>query len=142
MEYVDCGSVCADCLMAIANDDYSGMSDKQEQLTRAGLARSGQHLIAGDDLGFRRSLCYVCGQFEGGDKTAVGYLVPLKVSVSRIRLNAGGYDSSGRYWGGGAPLYHVASEYDSVNFELRAADRAAAVAEVSRRHPGVGFYRS
>jgi hypothetical protein len=141
MEYVHLGGACGDCTLAIANDDYSGIDASQEQETRAGLARIGQSLIVGDELGFRRSGCCVCRRELAGNKHEVGYLVPLKVSVTRIRLNGGGYDRRGRYWGVGEPLFHVVSDYDEVNTEIRAADRKAAIAQISRWKPGVRFHR-
>ena len=141
MEYVKLGGACDGCALAIANNDYTGMSDAQEAFTRAGLERIGECLIVGGELGFSSYGCRVCRNGLAGNKHEVGYLVPLKVSVSRIRLNGGGYDSRGRYWGGGAPLYHVASDYDSINYELRADCRLSAVAEVARRYPGIGFHR-
>lgn len=33
-----------------------------------------------------------------------------KFGLSRVRLNQGGYDSRGSYWGIGQPLYHYATE--------------------------------
>jgi hypothetical protein len=141
MEYVNVGVACDDCTIAIANDDYSGMDDSQAQQTRAGLARIGQILIVGEEVGYQRTGCNVCRRHSHGNKHEVGYLVPLKVSISRIRLNGGGYDRRGRYWGNGAPLFHVASDYDDVNFEIRVPDREAAIEEVTRRYPGVRFHR-
>ena len=35
-EYVEIGQCCDDCAIAIANDDYTGMSEKQEDATREG----------------------------------------------------------------------------------------------------------
>lgn len=142
MEYIELGRACDTCVIAIANDDFSCVTEEQEQATRAGLARIGHSLIVGDEYGFlRNARCIVCRDVNGGSRHKVGYLIPLKVSVSRIRLNAGGYDRTGRYWGCDAPLFHVASEGDSINFELRAVDRDAAIAEVSRRYPGALFNR-
>ena len=31
----------------------------------------------------------------------------MRISLQRIRLNSGGYDSNSRYWGIGPPLYNV-----------------------------------
>lgn len=60
-----------------------------------------------------------------------------KVTLQRIRLNNGGYDDMGRYYGTGAPLYYYANEEFSEhvgNFlcdgYFRASDRAAAKAHV------------
>jgi hypothetical protein len=141
MEYVELGGACDDCTIVIANNDYTGMSDSQAEQTREGLARVGLSLIVGSDYGFRDTACVVCRRRSGGNKTEVGYLVPLVLSVSRIRINGGGYDRRGGYWGVGLPIYHVVSDYDSVNFQLRAEDRTEALAEVSRRCPGASFHR-
>lgn len=141
MEYVNLGGACDDCTIAIANGDYTGIDASQRQQTEAGLARVGHCLIVGNELGFRRSGCSVCRRELGGNKHEVGYLVPLKLSVSRIRLNGGGYDRRGRYWGAGEPLFHVVSDYDSVNTEIRAADRNAAVATMAKWKPGATFHR-
>lgn len=48
-----------------------------------------------------------------------------RVYASRVRLNSGGYDSGGAYWGIGAPLYYV--EQGGRESWIRAADRAAAI---------------
>lgn len=34
----------------------------------------------------------------------------MKLDVERVRLDRGGYDRRGRYWGSGAPLYRVTSD--------------------------------
>jgi hypothetical protein len=31
-------------------------------------------------------------------------------TLRRVRINGGGYDSSGRYWGSGQPLYHYSAD--------------------------------
>lgn len=64
------------------------------------------------------------------------------MGIERIRINRQGYDSSGRYWGVGAPLF---SAYDGDTFgdiytdTFRAADRDAAKAHVRKRHPNARF---
>ena len=35
---------------------------------------------------------------------------PLKFRLSRVRINSGGYDRGGAYWGLGAPLYQASAE--------------------------------
>ena len=48
-----------------------------------------------------------------------------KVRMERVRLNAGGYDDTGSYWGVGGPLYRVddpESEYGATR-HLRARNR-------------------
>jgi len=60
-----------------------------------------------------------------------GYLV-------RVRLNRGGYDSRGRYFGTGAPLYSYELANEQGRYlesgEIRATDRAHAKDLIRRRH--------
>lgn len=64
-----------------------------------------------------------------------------KFHLRRIRLDAGGYDSGGAYWGIGTPLYWACCASGSIEFFFRAKDRIAAKAETVKRHPGARFYR-
>lgn len=48
-----------------------------------------------------------------------------KFTLRKIRLNQGGYNSQGHYYGTGLPLYWSQSE-DGIDMHFRAADRAAA----------------
>lgn len=60
--------VCESCLIAIANDDYSGMDDKEESRVRAGIERTSQrgHLCAGSvEYGFYNTVCECCGALAG-----------------------------------------------------------------------------
>lgn len=66
---------------------------------------------------------------------------PLKLSLYRIRINAGGYDSGGAYWGQGAPLYRAASDCGTFETWFRARDRDAAKAFVRAQRPTATFYR-
>ena len=50
----------------------------------------------------------------------------MKLYVERIRLNQGGYDRRGRYWGTGAPLYRVSSDDGEIDKHVRAPDARAA----------------
>ena len=59
-----------------------------------------------------------------------------RLSLVRVRLNGGGYDRRGLYWGTGAPLY-LASDRDGNEQYLRAATRDAAKASF----PGRSFFR-
>jgi hypothetical protein len=72
----------------------------------------------------------------------IAYINDSRVSVSRVYLNGGGYDRTGEYFGVGAPLFHAFNDSDTINFHVRAYDRADAVAEVRRRYPGSIFFRS
>jgi len=65
-----------------------------------------------------------------------------KLVIERVRLNRGGYTSSGRYFGGGAPLYRVMNDDSAdgvVDFYIRAASRASAGREVRSMYPHAVF---
>lgn len=59
-----------------------------------------------------------------------------KVRLSRVRLDNGGYDSGGAYWGLGEPLWW-AEDHDGNERFFRAPTREAAKAQL----PGCKFYR-
>lgn len=67
-------------------------------------------------------------------------LEPMKVRayLVRVRLNSGGYDIRGRYWGLGQPLYmyELADERGRYvhSDHIRATDRAHAKDLIRRRH--------
>lgn len=67
MEIIEELEACDDCTIAIANDDYSGMDDEQEEATRAGLEALAEdgYLVVGDELGFSNSECEICGAMAG-----------------------------------------------------------------------------
>jgi len=67
---------CQDCVTAIANDDYSGMDDRQEAKTRRGIeswSKKG-YLVVGDEVGFTRDGCDICDDNLAGDKHTVSLL--------------------------------------------------------------------
>jgi hypothetical protein len=64
-----------------------------------------------------------------------------KVSLSRVRLDRGGYDSGRAYWGHGQPLFWACSEDCTIEWFFRAADRDAARAIVLAKYPTARFYR-
>lgn len=51
--------------------------------------------------------------------------------LRRRKLNAGGYDSTGQYWGVGAPLWDYETRDGAVCGQLRADDRAHAKERVN-----------
>lgn len=51
---------------------------------------------------------------------------PRSVHLYRLRLDSGGYDSGGAYWGHGAPLYLAWADDDRLFQTVRAPTRAAA----------------
>jgi hypothetical protein len=66
----------------------------------------------------------------------------VKITLQRVRLNSGGYDSCGSYWGRGAPLYWAASDTAAVEYDatFRASSRDAAKAIVRQTFPNARFY--
>lgn len=62
-----------------------------------------------------------------------------KVLVRRCRISRDGYDDRGRYWGVGAPLYHVMdseTEGNRVDFYIRAYDVAGVRSKIRAAYPG------
>lgn len=64
-----------------------------------------------------------------------------KVTLQRVRLDSGGYDPTGAYFGRGSPLYWAATDDGALDITFRAADRDAAKAYVRDVMPGARFYR-
>lgn len=73
----------------------------------------------------------------------------IKFSLKRIRLNRGGYDTFGSYYGHGQPLYEAVADIgdEQVQLQFRASDRRAAKAKLVAIYstgavaPVVSFYR-
>ena len=74
------------------------------------------------------------GRFTGPD-----YLNG-KCYLRRVRLNSGGYDTGGAYWGLGAPLWECLDP-DGNGRIFRARDRDAAKVAILADFPDVTFYR-
>ena len=69
----------------------------------------------------------------------------MRFRLVRQRLDNGGYDSVGRYYGIGKPLYEATCESigpleEDIWFEFRASDRAAAKEYVKAKYPTAVFY--
>lgn len=60
--------------------------------------------------------------------------------LQRIRLDGGGYDRGGAYWGLGPPLWHAEAP-DGNSQHLRARDRTAAKLAILKDWPDATFYR-
>jgi hypothetical protein len=75
----------------------------------------------------------------------------LKFSLYRIRINNAGYDSMGRYWGVGNPLWTAEADFpdwkpadgfpSGLDFQFRATDRERAKAMIREVYPNARFYR-
>lgn len=63
-----------------------------------------------------------------------------KIHLRRIRINSGGYDAGGAYWGLGAPLWYAEDQDGNSRF-FRARDRAAAKELILSNFPGATFFR-
>jgi hypothetical protein len=57
----------------------------------------------------------------GSEEQATG-----RIYARRVRLDRGGYDSGGAYWGTGAPLYRVFDEGGNFEDFVRAPSSVAA----------------
>lgn len=64
-----------------------------------------------------------------------------KVTLQRVRLDSGGYDPCGAYWGCGEPLYWAATDDGELDTTFRAHDRDAAKAHVRTLIPAARFHR-
>jgi hypothetical protein len=63
-----------------------------------------------------------------------------KITLQRVRLDSGGYDPQGAYWGLGAPLYWAASDDVELDWTFRADSRDHAKAQVRESYPGARFH--
>ena len=66
-----------------------------------------------------------------------------RLHLMRVRLNSGGYDAGGAYWGLGAPLYYFEhdGETEQVYGYVRGTTRDKAKAQVRETYPSARFYR-
>lgn len=85
---------------------------------------------------------------RSGYRNAKGDWIELAVtenarpfSLVRIRLDSGGYDRGGAYWGHGAPLWGFVGPVEDICGFVRAKNREAAKAAVREIHPHARFYR-
>jgi hypothetical protein len=65
----------------------------------------------------------------------------IKFRLQRVRIDSGGYDSGGAYWGLGTPLYWYQSTDGSIEGFLRARTREVAKAEIRNDYPSARFFR-
>ena len=80
----------------------------------------------------------------GGSQKIIGYpgmALESPVSIQEVRLDSGGYDRTGTYYGRGAPLWQVRTRVDDLYFRLRAPDRDAVKRRVLELYPYARFYR-
>ncbi len=81
----------------------------------------------------------------------------MKLHLVEVRIDSGGYDSGGAYWGLGSPLWRAVSvdehpiawpswvfperRVDRVVLYLRSATRETAKADLLREYPNAKFFR-
>jgi hypothetical protein len=58
-----------------------------------------------------------------------------KLALIRIKINRGGYDPQGTYFGVGEPLFNLSDEDGTIDRTFRARDRKAAVAMARGMYP-------
>lgn len=61
--------------------------------------------------------------------------------LRRVRLDSGGYDPGGAYWGIDEPLYWFASEDGETEGYLRATSRESAKRQIRENYPDARFWR-
>lgn len=67
---------------------------------------------------------------------------PLRFYLQHVRLDSGGYDSGGAYWGHDLPLYRYEAEDEpDTSGMIRARNRDAAKATIREDYPNAQFYR-
>lgn len=77
------------------------------------------------------------GRVERHDSSATA----PKFTLQRVRINSGGYDAGGAYWGLGQPLYWYSDENGDITAYLRAPTREAAKAKIREAYPDARFFR-
>lgn len=61
------------------------------------------------------------------------------LTLREVKLDSGGYDCNGTYFGIGAPLYWCASRDGKIDRVFRATGRAEAEARVTKMYPKAKF---
>ena len=68
-------------------------------------------------------------------------LLEHKFNLRRIRLNNGGYDSGGAYWGHHLLLYWACNQDHTAEMSFRAYNRKDAKAKIREEYPRARFFR-
>jgi hypothetical protein len=76
-----------------------------------------------------------------GRRTQPGDPSGERIHLRRVRIDCGGYDSGGAYWGLGQPLFEAFTPNGDWSTYFRARDRDAAKAAVREDYPDVKFFR-
>ena len=75
------------------------------------------------------------GRYSRGPQELTG-----RCHLVRVRLDSGGYDKGGAYWGSGQPLF-CAWDDEGNSYYCRAIDRENAKAVIHSQNQAVTFYR-
>jgi hypothetical protein len=79
-------SVCVDCLVAIANGDYSGMTEARAREVKAGIAARGPLVAGTEAFCFSRGPCDVCHSALFGERhEAHEDVTPRRYTMADIR---------------------------------------------------------
>ena len=65
----------------------------------------------------------------------------VKLYLNKIRIDSGGYDSNGTYFGFGKPLYWYADANGNIDCMLRASNRLEAKQLILKEFPNAKFFR-
>lgn len=92
----------------------------------------------GRDSTHERDIAEIVTQIHAGNAP--------KFSLQRVRLDAGGYDAGGAYWGTGEPLWRASDDTsnptcDTIELFFRAHTREQAKRMVVAKVPTARFYR-
>lgn len=75
------------------------------------------------------------------DKHAPDRFVAVKLRVSLVRIDSGGYDPNGTYFGSGEPLYWYRDASGAIDVMRRAPDRDECKRLIRFRYPKASFFR-
>jgi len=64
-----------------------------------------------------------------------------KLVLRQVRLDSGGYDVNGTYYGQDVPLWWYADDEGTIDVVIRAKDRELAKAKVRELYPNARFWR-
>ncbi len=59
----------------------------------------------------------------------------VKILCRKVRLNQGGYDSNGYYYGVGQSVYQITDEWGTELFVCRASSRVSALSKFANAKP-------
>ena len=72
--------------------------------------------------------------------TELSHRRSVKLVLRKVRLNQGGYDSNGTYFGCGEPLYWYADSDGTIDAMTRADNRTDAKRVIRGNYPNARFY--